>query len=196
MLWTLLGLGHDTLLAFFPFLACIFSLFSLHFRSCTFAPSVYMQQQRKHKASRQAKDITKKQRKHTKEQTRNESTQRGKQAYYQSNKQERVSQKDKCRFGFGDRSSIMLEYGRHMCHQAKFLKGTQDFVYKDECEPTQNHRQELSLMTRTSIQRHMHEHICKDEKNQRKTKQDGTKQACYHTKGKGKHVIRHIQRIT
>jgi len=23
MLWTLLGLGHDTLLAFFPFLACI-----------------------------------------------------------------------------------------------------------------------------------------------------------------------------
>ena len=58
----------------------------------------------------------KKEGKRTKGQTNIESTQKGKQACYQTNKQERVSWKDECRFGFGVRSSIMLEYGQHMCH--------------------------------------------------------------------------------
>ena len=38
----------------------IFSLFSLHVRSCVLTPSVYMQQEGKHKTSRHAKEIAKK----------------------------------------------------------------------------------------------------------------------------------------
>ena len=47
---------------------------------------------------------------------------------------ERVSLRDKCGFGCGVYRSIILEYRRHLCHQAKFLKRTQDLVYKDRCE--------------------------------------------------------------
>ena len=58
----------------------------------------------------------------------------------QKKKTEKVSLRDKWGFGFGVRRSIRLEYRRHICHQAKLLKGTKDFMYKDECEPTQNQR--------------------------------------------------------
>ena len=54
-----------------------------------------------------------------------------------------------------------------MCHQAKFLKGTWDFVYKDGYEPTQNR---TMLDDTTSTQRHMHEHINKDTKTQAKAR--------------------------
>ena len=55
-----------------------------------------------------------------------------------------------------------------MCHQAKLLKGTWDFVYKDRCEPTHNHKQELYLMTQKGKQRNMHENIGKGIKMQTK----------------------------
>jgi len=54
------------------------------------------------------------------------------------------------------------------CHQAKLLKGTWDFVYKDRCGPTRNHKQELYLMTLKSKQRNMHENIGKGIKMQTK----------------------------
>ena len=59
-------------------------------------------------------------------------------------------------------------------------------------------------MTQTSTQRHMHEHINKDANKHRKpnemaqskqSKHEGSK-ACYHTKGKGEHVIRHTEGLT
>ena len=70
--WTFpfLGLHH---------LACILALPSLRLGSCALAPSVYMQQQKKHKMSRQTKEKTKKQRQHTKGKQTKDSTQRGKQ---------------------------------------------------------------------------------------------------------------------
>ena len=87
-----------------------------------------------------------------------------------------MSLKDKCGFGFDIRKSTRLEYERHVHHQAKFLKGTWDLVYKDECEPARDYGQELSLMTQTSTQRHMHEQVSKGA-NKKETKKDGTKQA-------------------
>ena len=66
------------------------------------------------------------------------SMKRSKQACYQTNKQERVSSKDKCGFGFDIHRSTRSEYGRHVYHQAKFLKGTWDLMYKDECEPARD----------------------------------------------------------
>ena len=108
----------------------------------------------------------------------------------QTNK-ERVSSKDKCGFGCGVCRSIRLEYGRHLCHQAKFLRRTQDFVYKDECKLARNHGYELCLMTQTSKQRHMHKHANKDARMETKAKEPNkvarSKQAkrgkaCYHTR--------------
>ena len=72
-------------------LACILALPSLCLGSCVLAPSMYMQQQNKYKASRQTKEKTKKQRQHTKGKQTKDSTQRGKQACYQTNKQKMVS---------------------------------------------------------------------------------------------------------
>ena len=63
------------------------------------------------------------------------------------------------------------------------------------------------MMTKTRTQRHIHEHINKCAKMQiskektnkiaqsKHRKHKGSK-ACYHTEGKGKHVIRHIERLT
>lgn len=48
---------------------------------------------------------------------------------------EKMSSGAKFGLGFGVRRYIILEYRRHMCHQANFLKGTRDFMYKDESEP-------------------------------------------------------------
>ena len=131
-----------------PFKACVFllsfAIFSLHLRSCTLTPSMYMQQQRK-----QSQQISKRDNKETKEAHKGANKQ--KQAHKGANKhviqKKRVSQKDKCRFGFDVQSSIILEYGRHMCHQAKFPKGTRDLVYKDGCEPAGDYKQEQGLMT-------------------------------------------------
>ena len=62
-------------------------------------------------------------------------------------------------------------------------------------------------MTQTSTQRYMNEHIGKGARMQTKQrkpnkmaqrKQNGHKgsKACYHTKGKGKHVVRQIESLT
>ena len=155
---------------------------------------------KENKASRQAKQITEKAHKGANKQ---------KKAHKGVNKhviKQTCSQKDKCRFGFGVRSSIILEYGQPVCHQAKFLNGTRDFVYKDGSEPARNPRQELGLMTQISTQRHMYEDINKDATMQvnvkakkmaqnKHSKHKGSK-ACYHTKRRGKHVIRHIEGVT
>ena len=63
------------------------------------------------------------------------------------------------------------------------------------------------MMTKTSTQRHICEHIKKHAKMQtskektnkmaqsKHSKHKGSK-ACYHIEGKGTHVIRHIERLT
>ena len=83
------------------------------------APSVYMQWQRK-QASKQVKKQVKG--KHAKRQAIKRRAKQG-QTNMLSNKRE-----------FPRRSSvhysIRLEYGWHMCHQIKFLKGTRGLVYE------------------------------------------------------------------
>ena len=112
-------------------------------------------------------------------------------------KQKRVLQKDKCRFGFGVRNFIILEYERHMCHQEKFLKGTQDFVYKDGCEPARNPRQELGLMTKTSTQRHMYKDVNKDATMQAKQRKIQTRwhKTSIASIKEAKHVITQRERV-
>jgi len=68
-----------------------------------------------------------------------------------------------------------------VCHQAKFLKGTWDFVYKDGYEPTQNR---MMLDDTTSTQRHIHEHINKDAKTQAKARKPHEMAQSKHSKHK------------
>ena len=90
----------------------------------------------------------------------------------------------------------------HVCYQTKFQKGTQDLVHKDKREPTRD----CSVGTKLDyINKHTKMHAwtyrqkmqrCKETKDANRDGTKQTKQACYHTKGKGKHVIRHIKRLT
>ena len=134
--------------------------------------------------------------KEKRKQRNKESTQRDKQTCYQAKEGVLEGQ---MQVWIGVRSSIILKYRQQTCAITQSSKeGLEISCTKDGYEPARDYEWELGLMTQTSTQRHMHKHISKDANKAKKAK-DGTKQAqqtSYHTKRKGKHVIRHIKRLT
>ena len=115
----------------YPFGSCALEVVPL-LQACT------CNKQKKHKASRETKQIAKKQIKHK---ANEQNKQRKEKRHANKQTKERDQSKDQTSMLLNKQvRQGVLEYGGHVCHQAMFLKRTWNLMCKEGCEPTRDCR--------------------------------------------------------